>query len=61
PTLSDQALLRFPTLKIGVGKSERSHTANEFILLSEIEQGIDDYIQLLEKYNNTFTSAANAA
>ena len=49
PTLSDQALVSFPTIKIGVGKSERSHTANEFILLSEIEDGIDKYIRLIEK------------
>jgi len=55
PTLSDQALLRFPTIKIGVGKSARSHTADEFVLISEIEDGIKKYITLLEKYNNTFT------
>lgn len=48
PTLSDQALLDFPTLKIGPGDSARSHTANEFIRLSEIEEGIKIYIQLLE-------------
>lgn len=48
PTLSDQALLSgFPTLKMGCGKSARSHTADEFILLSEIEYGIDTYIELL--------------
>ncbi len=37
PTLSDQALLDIPSLKMGPGKSERSHTANEFILIEEIE------------------------
>ncbi|HHH50061.1 MAG TPA: M20/M25/M40 family metallo-hydrolase [Saprospiraceae bacterium] len=47
PTLSDQALLDFTTIKIGVGKSARSHTANEFILLSEIREGIVKYIDLL--------------
>ncbi len=47
PTLSDQALMPFTTLKIGCGKSERSHTADEFIYLSEIEKGIEVYIQLL--------------
>ncbi|RMG79723.1 MAG: M20/M25/M40 family metallo-hydrolase [Bacteroidetes bacterium] len=47
-TLSDQALLHFPTVKIGPGDSARSHTADEFIRISEIEQGIDCYIQLLE-------------
>ncbi len=49
PTLSDQALINdFPTLKIGCGKSARSHTADEFILLSEIKKGIATYIELLE-------------
>ncbi len=57
PTLSDQALMSgFPTIKIGCGKSARSHTADEFILISEIEEGIEIYIKLLdgltiEKYN----------
>lgn len=49
PTLSDQALMPFPTLKIGPGDSARSHTADEFIKLEEIEEGINVYIQLLEK------------
>lgn len=48
PTLSDQALMPFKSLKIGPGKSERSHTANEYIYLEEIEAGIDIYIELLE-------------
>jgi len=49
PTLSDQALIKdFPTLKIGCGKSARSHTADEFVELEEIAQGIDIYIKLLE-------------
>lgn len=47
-TLSDQALLDFPTIKMGVGKSERSHTADEFIYLKEIEAGIDGYVELLK-------------
>jgi len=46
-TLSDQALMPFPTMKIGPGNSSRSHTADEFILLEEIEKGIDIYSQLL--------------
>jgi acetylornithine deacetylase len=50
PTLSDQALCPFPTVKIGPGDSARSHTADEFILLREIEEGIDIYIRLLEVY-----------
>ena len=48
PTLSDQALLPFTTIKIGCGKSARSHTANEFIYVKEIEEGIGVYLQLLE-------------
>ena len=49
PTLSDQALMTgFPTLKLGPGQSERSHTADEFIALDEIEQGITTYCRLLE-------------
>ena len=49
PTLSDAALMPFPALKMGPGKSERSHTADEFILISEIEEGIAKYDQLLNK------------
>jgi len=49
PTLSDQAVLSCPSLKLGPGDSTRSHTADEFISLAEIEEGIDIYIQLLEK------------
>lgn len=48
PTLSDQALMPFPSLKIGPGDSARSHTADEYIRLSEIRAGIDLYIQLIE-------------
>ncbi len=48
PTLSDQALMSgFPSLKIGPGDSTRSHTADEFIYLDEIEQGIAQYVALL--------------
>ncbi len=47
PTLSDQALMPFPTLKIGPGDSARSHTADEFIYVNEIEEGIGLYIKLL--------------
>lgn len=46
-TLSDQALLPMPSVKIGPGESSRSHTADEFILLREIEEGIDTYIRLI--------------
>ena len=49
PTLSDQALMSgFPSLKIGPGLSERSHTADEFIKLSEIREGIQIYYDLLK-------------
>ncbi len=48
PTTSDMSLMHgIPSLKIGPGESSRSHTANEFIYLTEIEQGIDSYMQLL--------------
>lgn len=49
PTLSDQANINAPSIKMGPGLSERSHTANEFIYLSEIADGIHKYIQLLEE------------
>lgn len=47
PTLSDQALMPFPTLKMGPGDSARSHTADEFIYLKEIMEGIDTYQSML--------------
>ena len=47
PTLSDQVNFKNDSLKIGPGKSERSHQANEFIYVSEIEEGIDIYVDLL--------------
>ncbi len=47
PTTSDQALLRCPSLKMGPGDSARSHTANEYIHLSEIEHGIRTYTEVL--------------
>ena len=49
PTASDKALMPFPTLKMGPGDSARSHTADEFIYLREIEEGINCYIQLIEQ------------
>jgi len=48
PTLSDQARMPFTTLKIGPGESSRSHTANEFIVLDEIREGIALYVKILE-------------
>ena len=49
PTLSDQAKLSCPSLKLGPGDSTRSHTANEYIHVSEIEEGIAIYINLLNE------------
>lgn len=48
PTLSDQAALHCPSMKLGPGDSTRSHMANEFIYLAEIEEGIELYIKILE-------------
>ena len=48
-TTSDKALMPFPALKMGPGLSERSHSADEFILVSEIEEGITGYIQILKQ------------
>lgn len=47
PTLSDQALMRFPSFKLGPGQSSRSHSADEFICVSEIRDAINTYIALL--------------
>lgn len=48
PTLSDQALMPFPSVKIGPGHSARSHSADEFIAGMEIREAIDTYIRLLD-------------
>jgi acetylornithine deacetylase len=50
PTLSDQAALSCQSLKLGPGDSTRSHSANEFIYVHEIEEGIDLYIKLLKGF-----------
>ncbi len=52
PTCSDMALMDFPTLKIGPGDSARSHIADEFIFINEIEEGIKTYIQLVENFKD---------
>ena len=49
PTSSDQALMNFPSLKIGPGNSARSHTADEYIYLNELEEGIELYIKMLNE------------
>lgn len=51
PTLSDQALMSFPSLKLGPGDSSRSHSADEFIRISEIAAAIETYIRLLDQIN----------
>ena len=48
PTTSDQAVIPYPSIKMGPGDSARSHTANEYILISEISGGIETYIRLLD-------------
>ena len=48
PTLSDQAVLDCPSFKLGPGESARSHTADEFIALSELEQAVPEYLKLLD-------------
>lgn len=49
PTTSDMALMPFPTLKMGPGDSSRSHTADEYVLLAEIDEGIAVYETYIEK------------
>ena len=48
PTLSDQALMPFPSFKMGPGQSSRSHSADEFVDFCEIEQAIETYLELLK-------------
>ncbi len=48
PTLSDQTLMHFPSMKMGPGRGERSHTADEFVLVSEIRAAIPKYLALLD-------------
>ena len=48
PTLSDQALMPFPSLKLGPGDSKRSHSADEFVDFCEIEHAIETYLELLK-------------
>lgn len=53
PTTSDMALMPFPSLKMGPGQSSRSHTADEFVLLSEIEEGIGIYEKFIKQLAET--------
>ncbi|MCB2205799.1 M20/M25/M40 family metallo-hydrolase [bacterium] len=50
PTMSDQALLSVPSVKLGPGRSSRSHTADEFVTADELENGIETYLRLLDEY-----------
>ena len=54
PTLSDQALIPYPSAKIGPGDSARSHTANEFIFVDEITNSVATYISILENYASLY-------
>lgn len=58
PTCSDMALMNFPAVKIGPGDSARSHTADEFIYVNEIEQGIAVYCLLIENFIEQFKKEA---
>jgi len=51
PTMSDQVFMPFPTIKIGPGDSARSHSADEYIYRSEIEEAIPLYVELLKNIN----------
>ena len=51
PTLSDQAKIDCDSIKLGPGDSLRSHTADEFIYVNEINDGIKKYIELINEYN----------
>lgn len=59
PTTSDKALMPFPTLKMGPGDSARSHTADEFIYINEIKEGIELYIKLLEHVLSSVVETSN--
>jgi len=51
PTTSDQSLLDISSVKVGPGDSARSHTADEFIYVNEIKEGIELYVKMLERIN----------
>lgn len=53
PTTSDQSVLPMvQTIKIGIGRSERSHTPDEFVMIDEIEAGIERYITIINNFAN---------
>lgn len=47
PTLSDQALIPFPSFKLGPGESSRSHSSDEYICISELEQALETYLKII--------------
>ncbi len=54
PTTSDMALMSYPSLKLGIGDSARSHTADEYICLSELSEGIEFYKKYIEKLSRYY-------
>ncbi len=54
PTTSDMALMSYPSLKLGIGDSARSHTADEYVLLSELEEGVKYYKKYIEKLSSYY-------
>jgi len=52
PTLSNQTVCSFPTVKIGPGESSRSHTADEYICTGELEAAVETYLKLIATYEN---------
>lgn len=60
PTCSDRAMMHFPTLKIGPGDSARSHSADEYIFVDEIKEGIQKYVQLLQNLQQLILNDSEA-
>lgn len=54
PTMSDMALMPFPSLKIGPGESSRSHSADEFVCLSEIDGAICKYAEIIDNLKEIY-------
>ena len=54
PTLSNQALCRFPSVKLGPGDSPRSHTADEYVMVGDIAMAVDIYVKLLDGLSLSF-------
>ena len=52
PTLSNQALCPFPTVKIGPGDPALSHKADEYLETAQLEKGVSTYLQILDAYEN---------